>query len=974
MEFTGERYCPQIRGEIALEHYLRYVLAASLAGGKDVLDMASGEGYGSFLLAGRARSVVGVDVSREAVDNAAATYATPNLRYLAGDAAAIPLPDASVDMVVSFETIEHHDRQEEMMAEIRRVLRPGGLLMLSSPERAVNEDACGRNPYHVRELYRHELEALIRRYFPHCAFWGQRTVFAAVLAGEDAAGSAALRTWPVGARMDSDAAVQGLDAPKFHIVLASDAAALPSLPLALMEGDVRESEAFALAAAEAAGEREALERQIRDMREAHAALERDLSGMAAKCLFQERKIDQMEHSRSWKLTAPLRALGGVARRLRRRFFFLLLHLIDASRRALCRLCGRRVPPRVVLVSGEAHTAGHVYRMRRLYEALRPGHDALLLSVEEVEENPWRARRADLLWIWRARLTPGLERAVAGVRRGGGRVIFDIDDLCFHPSHYAVEYMDSIRHLNFDVDVLRRDGERIHALAARADFCVGTTPPLARELLMKTGKGAAVVRNTFDHACRLRCRAERRAFLEGKEDDILRIGYAAGTATHQADFAVAASALRRVLEKHPHVRLVLFNTVDISEMDALSGMEQAIEWRDTVPLEDLPRELARFDINIIPLETDNVFCHCKSELKFFEAALAGVPSVASPTRPFCDAIRDGENGFLAEGPREWEEKLECLVRDAALRGRMGGAALRSVLWRFGPEYLRHGAAAVVEYVLGDAARRARVFASEALCLQRDGERGGEAIAVPEYEVVFSSGPGSARVAVVIPLYNYETYVLEALESLRAQTLQDFDVVVVNDCSTDASEETAERWLREHRARFGSVALLRNSRNSGLAMSRNAGIDYAGAEFVMLLDADNLLLPRCLEECAARLDEGTQAFVFPRIEVFGDSGRDAVSRGDWNPAQLRYANYIDAMSMIKKAHWAAVGGYTVQNLGWEDYDFWCKLVERGFYGVNTRDVLARYRAHGASMLHQVTDGERSKEAIKEAMRKRHPWMEF
>lgn len=91
MEFTGERYCPQIRGEIALEHYLRYVLAASLAGGKDVLDMASGEGYGSFLLAGRARSVVGVDVSREAVDNAAATYATPNLRYLAGDAAAIPL-------------------------------------------------------------------------------------------------------------------------------------------------------------------------------------------------------------------------------------------------------------------------------------------------------------------------------------------------------------------------------------------------------------------------------------------------------------------------------------------------------------------------------------------------------------------------------------------------------------------------------------------------------------------------------------------------------------------------------------------------------------------------------------------------------------------------------------------------------------------------------------------------------------------
>lgn len=974
MEFTGERYCPRIRGEIALEHYLRYALAASIAGGRDVLDIACGEGYGSFLLAGRARSVVGVDVSREAVDHAAASYAAENLRYIEGDAAAIPLPDASVDMAVSFETIEHHDRHEAMLAELRRVLRPGGLLLLSSPERAVNEDAHGRNPYHVKELYRHELEALIRRHFPYCAFWGQRTVFAAVLAGEDAGASAGLRTWPVGAPADA-AAVQGLPDPKFHIVLASDSAALPSLPLlAMMEGDTREAEAFALAAADAAREREALERQIADLRKAHAALERDRAGLEARSLFQQHVIDQMRSSRSWKLTAPLRALGGVARRLRRRFFFLLLSWTDAPRRALCRLRGRPVRLRVVLVSGEAHTAGHVYRMRRLCEALKPRYDVRLLSVEEVEENPWSACRADLLWIWRARLTPGVERAVDSVQSGGGKVIFDIDDLCFHPSHYAAAYMDSIRHLKHDIPTLQRDGERIHALAARADFCVGTTPPLARELQKLAVKGATVVRNTFDHACRLRCRAERRAFLERKDDAFLRIGYAAGTATHQADFAVAAPALRRILENHPETRLVLFNTVDISEIDALSGMEHAIEWRDTVPLEDLPRELARFDINIIPLETENLFCHCKSELKFFEAALAGVPSVASATRPLREAIRDGDNGFLAARPQDWEEKLERLVVDEALRGRMGAAARRSVLWRFGPEYLRHTAASVVEYVRGDAARRARLFAVEELCRQRDGERGGEGIAVPDYEVVFSSGSGSARVAVVIPLYNYETYVVEALESLRAQTLQEFDVIVVNDASTDASEATAERWLREHRARFASVALLRNSRNSGLSMTRNAGMDYAGAEFVMLLDADNLLLPRCLEVCAARLDEGAQAFVFPRIEVFGDSGRDFISLGAWDPARLRYNNYIDAMAMVKRAHWAAVGGYTVQNLGWEDYDFWCKMVERGFHGVNTREVLARYRAHGESMLHTITDEERSKEAVKDVMRQRHPWMDL
>lgn len=985
MDFTGERYCPQIKGEIALEHYLRYVLAASLAAGKDVLDIASGEGYGSFLLSSRARSVVGVDVSQDAVANAVATYSAGNLRYLVGDAADIPLPDASVDMVVSFETIEHHERQEEMMAEIRRVLRPGGLLMLSSPERAVNEDLCGHNPYHVKELYRDELEALIRRYFSRYAFWGQRTVFAAMVSGE---GNAGLKTWPTGAAMDMDAAVDGLAAPKFHIVLASNGAALPTLPLSLMEGDVRQSEAFALLSSEADRERALLEGRIaeaerkvcnledfqKELRAAYAALEADKARIEADCRLQHRLVEEMVHSRSWKLTAPLRALGGLMRRLRHKFFFLLLRARDIPRRLLRRLGGRYARPRILLVSGEAHTPGHVYRMRRLHEALRPAYDVQLLSEAEIEAHSGCVQRADLIWIWRARLTPQLARIIDDVHAGGGRVIFDIDDLCFHPSYYSAEYMDSIRHLKLDIAGLQRDGARMHDLAMRADFCIGATRPLAQELFYKTGKAAAVLRNTFDHACRLRCRKERGAFLEKKDDAVLRIGYAAGTITHQADFAVAAPALRNILQKYPQVRLVLFRTIDISETDLFIGMEQAIEWRDIVPLEDLPQELARFDINIIPLETQNIFCHCKSELKFFEAALAGVPSVASATRPFCDAIRDGETGFLAFQGQDWEDKLELLIQDEGLRKRMGQAAQRAVLWRFGPEYLRHAATSVVEYVLGNAAQRARIFGVEELCRQYDGERGGEGIAVPEYEVIFSRGSGCSRVAVVIPLYNYENYIIEALDSLRSQTLGDFDVVVVNDCSTDTSEAVAERWLKENQERFASVALLRNSRNSGLSMSRNAGVDYSGAEFIMLLDADNMLLPRCLEECSARLAEGPQAFVFPRIEIFGDDSRAFVSCGEWNPAQLRYGNYIDAMAMIKKAHWAAVGGYTVQNLGWEDYDFWCKLVDRGFYGINTQEVLARYRVHGESMLHQITDKERSKETLKEVMKERHPWMEF
>ena len=135
MDFTGERYLPERRGDIALEHRHRYLLACTYANGKDVLDIACGEGYGSSMLADVAKSVIGVDIAEEAIAHASTQYAASNLAFRQGNAAEIPLEDASVDLVVSFETIEHHDRHEDMLREIKRVLRPGGLLLISSPDK-----------------------------------------------------------------------------------------------------------------------------------------------------------------------------------------------------------------------------------------------------------------------------------------------------------------------------------------------------------------------------------------------------------------------------------------------------------------------------------------------------------------------------------------------------------------------------------------------------------------------------------------------------------------------------------------------------------------------------------------------------------------------------------------------------------------------------------------------------------------------
>jgi ubiquinone/menaquinone biosynthesis C-methylase UbiE len=135
MKFTGERFIPGVEGNIQYEHIHRYALSQNFVKDRIVLDIACGEGYGAAMLAVPARSVIGVDIDTEAISHAKKTYSATNLRFTQGSCDAIPLADHSIDVVTSFETIEHHDRHNEMIAEIKRVLKPDGYSIISSPNR-----------------------------------------------------------------------------------------------------------------------------------------------------------------------------------------------------------------------------------------------------------------------------------------------------------------------------------------------------------------------------------------------------------------------------------------------------------------------------------------------------------------------------------------------------------------------------------------------------------------------------------------------------------------------------------------------------------------------------------------------------------------------------------------------------------------------------------------------------------------------
>ena len=164
--------------EVYREHIARYEFAAPLVKGLRVLDVACGSGFGSQYLANYGAEVIGVDLSADAIVFAQKHYNAFNLSFKQEDGANLSFADRDFDAVVSFETIEHLPDQEAFLKGIRRVLKAGGFLIASTPDREVIpkfffDPAKYRNPFHLRELSRNELAKLLSKYFSIVQWYGQ---------------------------------------------------------------------------------------------------------------------------------------------------------------------------------------------------------------------------------------------------------------------------------------------------------------------------------------------------------------------------------------------------------------------------------------------------------------------------------------------------------------------------------------------------------------------------------------------------------------------------------------------------------------------------------------------------------------------------------------------------------------------------------------------------------------------------------
>lgn len=206
-----------------------------------------------------------------------------------------------------------------------------------------------------------------------------------------------------------------------------------------------------------------------------------------------------------------------------------------------------------------------------------------------------------------------------------------------------------------------------------------------------------------------------------------------------------------------------------------------------------------------------------------------------------------------------------------------------------------------------------------------------------------------VSVIVTLYNYADLVIETLDSIVASTDIDFEIVIIDDHSTDRGRDAVKRFIDAHPDT--AIMLIGSDINRGLAAARNIGIGAARADKVMVMDADNLVYPTALRKLSDALDDDPgAAFAYATLEMFG-TRTGVLSAMSWYPPWLCESNYIDAQAMFRSSTWERHDGYREgDNLvfGWEDWELWLRLADAGERGVHVTQMLGRYRTQEASMI--------------------------
>ena len=326
---------------------------------------------------------------------------------------------------------------------------------------------------------------------------------------------------------------------------------------------------------------------------------------------------------------------------------------------------------ILFISSGVGDSAH-YRSYNVAEELRLHGFSCSVTIADNSKLPQYADKFKIFIFQRTVFNSHVKKLIEKIKEQKKEIIFDTDDLVYDPQY--LRYMDYFEKLSPAEKKEYKNGIGSEIINDPYVKVCTTTVKYLAEKLREKGKQVFIVPNKIsDHELEI---ANKIIEKPKDNDGYIRIGYYSGTLSHNKDFASISDAMIEILKKYEKVKLVLAGLLD-SE-DKLNEFKDRIEILPRVTRDKYYANFYRSDISLAPLEMNNPFCDAKSEIKFMEASIVNVPTVAVRNLTFSEAITDGEDGFLAENTAEWIEKISKLIEDENLRKSMGEKAREKIL--------------------------------------------------------------------------------------------------------------------------------------------------------------------------------------------------------------------------------------------------------------------------------------------------------
>ena len=202
--------------------------------------------------------------------------------------------------------------------------------------------------------------------------------------------------------------------------------------------------------------------------------------------------------------------------------------------------------------------------------------------------------------------------------------------------------------------------------------------------------------------------------------------------------------------------------------------------------------------------------------------------------------------------------------------------------------------------------------------------------------------TSLVSVVIPCYNQAQYLTETVESVIAQTYKNIEIIIINDGSSDNTEDIALSLKNK----FNSKIKYIYQENRGVSTARNVAIDSAKGIYILPLDADDTIDKNMVLECVNTINNSKFDIIYCHIQCFGDDNR-IVRKNPFSENNILYENPIGISSLYSKDVWEAIGGYkSNMSEGYEDWEFWITAYEKGFKFELLNKILMNYRVKSIS----------------------------